>query len=356
MHVPLGPAGEGLYSLATVGCFDVMSKCQPLVLAALPAALAAAVAQRRPLSVCDFGAADGGTSLPMWHSFVSAARRSHPDVEISMAFEDQARRRLQSRRSDHFVAPMSLILHPHILNASFCSPTTTGSRFSHTWAADYAFRTPLRAPPAGAASSVRSALCQREIESTTIVKLQPALHFKPTAAPGCKKHRQRPVLPSTLLARARPHHRMNLSDLVSCSLLRVPFVRGLPRGVRRRHRHVFPRAVPAERDAAPGLLLYGHALALGGTHDAPVGCASPHAAPGLRSRRRCLRSAGAPARSNGALRPKQLSDLRASRSRRNISESGARQKRAHVSTMQRCSSFGYGIIRQTHRGDISCAR
>lgn len=100
MHVPLGPAGEGLYSLATVGCFDVMAKCQPLVLEALPVALSAALAQPgRPLSVCDFGAADGGTSLPMWHAFVAAARRSQPDIDISIAFEDQARHRCVHRNA-----------------------------------------------------------------------------------------------------------------------------------------------------------------------------------------------------------------------------------------------------------------
>lgn len=93
VHVPLGPTGEGLYTLATVGCFNVMARCQPLVLEALPAALTAALAQPgRPLSICDFGAADGGTSVPMWHAVVAAARQSHT-MDISMAYEDQARHR-----------------------------------------------------------------------------------------------------------------------------------------------------------------------------------------------------------------------------------------------------------------------
>lgn len=65
-HVPGWTDGSGAYSLDTIGCFLVCEAALPDLLAALAAALGQAPAGC-PLVACDYGAADGGTSLPLWH-------------------------------------------------------------------------------------------------------------------------------------------------------------------------------------------------------------------------------------------------------------------------------------------------
>jgi len=85
-HVPGWEEGSGAYSLDTLGCFLVCEKALPDLLAALPSALAA-VPVDRALVACDFGAADGGTSLPLWHSVADAVPEPR---ELHLLYEDQA--------------------------------------------------------------------------------------------------------------------------------------------------------------------------------------------------------------------------------------------------------------------------
>lgn len=99
-HVPLGGKGSGLYSLGTQGCFDVVTASEHLVFSALTASLGqmhgCACGQNRTIMLCDFGAADGGTSLNMWTEAILLARKIRPTSEIDMRYEDQPNADYQS--------------------------------------------------------------------------------------------------------------------------------------------------------------------------------------------------------------------------------------------------------------------
>lgn len=80
-HVPWGKDGSGQYSAATIGCFYVIDNASPMVLAALADVLAAAdpsCLQR--FRLIDYGAADGGTSLPLMHTIIETLRSRAPQV------------------------------------------------------------------------------------------------------------------------------------------------------------------------------------------------------------------------------------------------------------------------------------
>lgn len=98
-HVPFGASGSGFYSAKTKGCFDVIDHAEPLLKDALARSLAAR--QRNgtagsTFSIADFGAADGGTSLPLWRRIVAAVRKAEPTAPIVMQYEDQAMNDWQS--------------------------------------------------------------------------------------------------------------------------------------------------------------------------------------------------------------------------------------------------------------------
>ncbi len=73
-------SGGGLYSLATKGAKDVIDLATPQVLSAV---------RESPLGAAsywcfsDLGCADGGTSLDLWRSVITAVRqRSDADIQI----------------------------------------------------------------------------------------------------------------------------------------------------------------------------------------------------------------------------------------------------------------------------------
>jgi hypothetical protein len=84
-HVPGWADGSGAYSLDTLGCFLVCEAALPDLLAALAAALAKAP-PGCPLVACDFGAADGGTSLPLWHRVADVVPEPR---QLHLFYEDQ---------------------------------------------------------------------------------------------------------------------------------------------------------------------------------------------------------------------------------------------------------------------------
>ena len=87
-HEPLGEDGDGLYSKATKGCFDVIANASDLVLDAVAAAPAPAAGA--PFALADFGTADGGTSMPLMGRAISAIReRLGDDTEVLVQYEDQ---------------------------------------------------------------------------------------------------------------------------------------------------------------------------------------------------------------------------------------------------------------------------
>jgi len=99
-HVPWGGLGTGTYTAATKGCFDVIARCSPQMQTAMGMALAAraqaGTADQTPFNIADFGTADGGTSLPLLASLVSAVRAAEPRAPIVVHYEDQAMNDWQS--------------------------------------------------------------------------------------------------------------------------------------------------------------------------------------------------------------------------------------------------------------------
>lgn len=79
-------SGGGVYSLATAGAKDVIDHATPIVLAAISEL-------NRPVghwSFSDMGCADGGTSLDLWRSAVSAIR-NQSEADIQITYADQPR-------------------------------------------------------------------------------------------------------------------------------------------------------------------------------------------------------------------------------------------------------------------------
>lgn len=86
VHVPYGADGSGTYTIATLGCFNVIQEAAPIVLNALgkielPAGTA--------LRVVDYGTADGGTSMPLMHEIIKAVRDKDGRKQIEITYEDQ---------------------------------------------------------------------------------------------------------------------------------------------------------------------------------------------------------------------------------------------------------------------------
>ena len=78
--------GAGYYSQATAGSRDVISVGSPVVKAALAAQDLAN--DHTPLVMTDMGAADGGTSLPMWTEVLSHLRTTLPDRPLQLVYTD----------------------------------------------------------------------------------------------------------------------------------------------------------------------------------------------------------------------------------------------------------------------------
>ncbi|OEU19039.1 S-adenosyl-L-methionine-dependent methyltransferase [Fragilariopsis cylindrus CCMP1102] len=96
VHTPVGKDGDGAYSAATKGCFDVIDAATPLILnevACQP------IRDDHPFHIADYGTADGGTSLGLLTKIVKAVRERKGDnnndsnnddeKEIVIHYEDQ---------------------------------------------------------------------------------------------------------------------------------------------------------------------------------------------------------------------------------------------------------------------------
>ena len=81
----LAMVGEGYYSANTAGARNVITSALPMVEAAL-----AEAPRTETLRLADFGAADGGTSQPMWASLLTAMRNNGDDRQVEMIYTDLA--------------------------------------------------------------------------------------------------------------------------------------------------------------------------------------------------------------------------------------------------------------------------
>jgi len=90
IHLPVGQDGEGEYSAATKGCFDVIDTATPLVLTEI-AQQSERDSGASAYHIADYGTADGGTSLGLLSKMVNAVReRGSKDKEVVLHYEDQA--------------------------------------------------------------------------------------------------------------------------------------------------------------------------------------------------------------------------------------------------------------------------
>ena len=102
VHTPVGKDGEGAYSAATKGCFDVIDAATPLVLNEIarmgqqPAAITTTTTTTRDdvnnaaFHIADYGTADAGTSLGLLSKIVKAVRDDdNNEKEIVIHYEDQ---------------------------------------------------------------------------------------------------------------------------------------------------------------------------------------------------------------------------------------------------------------------------
>ena len=81
----LAMVGEGYYSANTAGARNVITSALPMVEAAL-----AESPRTDCLRIADFGAADGGTSQPMWASLLTAMRNNGDNRQVEMIYTDLA--------------------------------------------------------------------------------------------------------------------------------------------------------------------------------------------------------------------------------------------------------------------------
>ena len=81
----LAMVGEGYYSANTAGARNVITSALPMVEAAL-----AESPQTDRLRLADYGAADGGTSQPMWASLLTAMRNNGDNRQVEMIYTDLA--------------------------------------------------------------------------------------------------------------------------------------------------------------------------------------------------------------------------------------------------------------------------
>lgn len=89
LHRPVGTDGEGEYSAATKGCFDVIAAATPAVLSSVSEMTLPAVGSRA-FTVADYGTADAGTSLGLISKIIDTVRdRGGDKLEVQVHYEDQ---------------------------------------------------------------------------------------------------------------------------------------------------------------------------------------------------------------------------------------------------------------------------
>ncbi|MGR3501147.1 hypothetical protein [Pseudaestuariivita sp.] len=79
--------GAGYYSRATTGARDVILKAKTDV----EAALSGLIADGGPITLTDMGAADGGTSLPMWGEVIADLKARLPERDVQLVYTDLPR-------------------------------------------------------------------------------------------------------------------------------------------------------------------------------------------------------------------------------------------------------------------------
>jgi indole-3-acetate O-methyltransferase len=84
-HLPYGENGKGTYSKITKGCFNVISNAEKLCLDSLEGK-----ENLETFSMCDFGAADGGTSLPLIRNIIQKVVGQYKVKYFNLYYEDQS--------------------------------------------------------------------------------------------------------------------------------------------------------------------------------------------------------------------------------------------------------------------------
>jgi len=99
VHVPIGKDGEGEYTAATKGCFDVIDAATPLVVEEIMKQPMRPFGSGSPaFHIADYGTADAGTSLGLLSKMTTAHRERVSDdkKEIVIHYEDQVTNEWQS--------------------------------------------------------------------------------------------------------------------------------------------------------------------------------------------------------------------------------------------------------------------
>jgi hypothetical protein len=86
LHTPLGEDGAGLYSLSTRGCFDVINNNTELMMEQLDKITKPASGA---IVLCDYGTADGGTSIPLYNKLVTKIKAAEASRDVWVLYEDQ---------------------------------------------------------------------------------------------------------------------------------------------------------------------------------------------------------------------------------------------------------------------------
>ena len=98
VHAPVGKDGEGEYTAATKGCFDVIQAATPKILDEI-----FKQAERTHGSpayhIADYGTADAGTSLGLLSKMVKTLRKRDAGKEVVLHYEDQLTNEWQVRRN-----------------------------------------------------------------------------------------------------------------------------------------------------------------------------------------------------------------------------------------------------------------
>lgn len=86
IHTPVGRDGEGAYTAATKGCFDVIHTAAPMVLKEVAAQ---PLRPNQAFHIADYGTADAGTSLGLLTKVVQQVREREANKEVVLHYEDQ---------------------------------------------------------------------------------------------------------------------------------------------------------------------------------------------------------------------------------------------------------------------------
>lgn len=89
VHKPVGKDGEGEYSAATKGCFDVIDTATPPILQEI--CKQDVISSQRAYHIADYGTADAGTSLGLLSRMVKTVREhnKNDEQEVVLHYEDQ---------------------------------------------------------------------------------------------------------------------------------------------------------------------------------------------------------------------------------------------------------------------------